>query len=531
MGDGILAEFPSAVDAVRNALDIQWAMRRRNADVPEETRIEFRVGINVGNVMVEGDDIHGDGVNVAARLEGLCEAGEVYVSGTVYDQAAGKAAASFDDLGEQTVKNIAKPVRVYRARAQSDKTTTSADTTKPLPLPDKPSIAVLPFQNMSGDEDQEYFSDGISEDIITALSRVRWFFVTARNSSFSYKGHSPDVRQVAQDLGVRYVLEGSVRKSANRVRITAQLVDGQTGNHIWADRYDRELEDIFAVQDEITQVVVGTIEPEMARAEQERASTKAPENLDAWETYLRGMWHAHLHQKEEFLTAERLFRQAIGLDPNLGPAHSALSEVLGRQAISRFDGPEISLADAIAAGRKAVQLDPSDAAARCALGRAYFFSRDPEKAITELRKSIDLNPSYAHGHLSLGATLVCSGQAEACIPHLEMARRLSPRDYLLGTMMARQAEACVFLKKYDEAVTWGKLAINEDSSWLNNHLGYTSALGHSGRLDEAREACAAMLAIGDEITVASWRRRSPITNESYMEHMAEGLRIAGLTEE
>ncbi|NQU72010.1 MAG: hypothetical protein HQ514_15765, partial [Rhodospirillales bacterium] len=529
-GDGILVEFPSAVGAVRNALAIQSAMAEQNAEFPDFQKLVYRIGINIGDVIIEGDDIHGDGVNMAARLEGLCGPGEVYVSASVFDQVRGKLEASFDDLGEQTVKNISRPVRVYRAQLGSVAAPAHGAMADALVLPDKPSIAILAFENMSGDPEQEYFSDGISEDIITALSRIRWFFVIARNSSFSYKGQSPDVRQVAKDLGVRYVMEGSVRKSANRVRITVQLVDGQTGNHIWADRYDRELEDIFAVQDEITQVVVGTIEPEMARSEQERARIKAPEHLDAWEAYQRGMWHAHPHRNEEFSMAEKLFRQAIELDPDMSPAYSALSELLGRQALSGSDAPEQAISDALAIALKAVQLDPTDAVARCALGRAYFLGRSPEKAIVELQKSIELNPSYAHAYFSLGATLVSSGKAESSISHLELARRLSPRDYLLGSMMGRQAMSYLFMNQYDQALEWGKRAVDEDGSWLHNYLGYVSALGHLGRLDEAREACASMLAINEDVSIAFFLRRSAMTHEPDRDHLLEGLRKAGLPE-
>ena len=531
-GDGLLAEFASVVDAVRCAVAFQEGMGERNSDTPEDRRIAFRIGVNLGDVIVQDDDVYGDGVNVAARLEGLADAGGVVVSGTVHEHVRGKLDIQFDDLGSQEVKNIAEPVRAFRVASGASPASAARRADGALPLPDKPSIVVLPFQNMSGDPDQEYFSDGISEDIITALSRIRWFFVTARNSSFSYKGQSLDVRQVANDLGVRYVLEGSVRKSANRVRVTAQLVDGRTGNHIWADRYDRELADIFALQDEITQVVVGTIEPEMARAEQERASIKPPENLDAWEAYQRGLWHAQLHQDDELPAAERLFRRAIELDPNLSSAYSALSEALGRQALASSDAPEQALSETVSTARKAVRLDASDAAARCALGRAYFFSREPDKAIIELRKAIELNPSYAHAHFSIGATLVLgSGQPAEAIPHLEMARRLSPRDYLYGAMMARQAEACLLMKQYAEAVAWGKQAVSEDRSWLNNYYGYVSALGYLEDLDEAREVIVEMRAINEDVSINIFRRRFQVMKEPDMEYLLAGLRKAGLPEQ
>ena len=528
LGDGLLVEFASVVDAVQCAVEIQKGMVERNTDDPDDRRIEFRIGVNLGDVIVEGDDIHGDGVNVAARLEGISEPGGICISGKVYEEVRDRTDMALEDLGEREVKNINRPVRVWRwSRADAP---ASAISSPKLELPDKPSIAVLPFENMSGDPEQEYFADGITEDIITALSRIRQFFVIARNTTFTYKGQAVDVKAVAKDLGVRYILEGSVRKAGNRVRISAQLIDGSTGNHLWAERYDREIADIFDVQDEITQVLVGTIEPELARAEQERAKIKGPENWDAWDTYQRGMWHAQLHQSEEFPVAERLFREAIDLDPNLSPAYSALSELLGRQAFSVSDAPEQAISDALACARKAVQLDPSDAMAKCALGRAYFHDRDSEKAVTELRKAIDLNQSYAHAHFSLGGTLAYSGQAASSIPHLEIARRLSPRDYLLGAMYARQAEANVFLKQYDQAVTLGKIAVNEDGSWHFNYLGYLSALGHLGRLDEAHKVCAVLIAIKEDVSVAFFQQRAPFMNEPDKEHMLEGLRKAGLPE-
>jgi len=290
MGDGILVEFASVVDAVRAAAETQQAVARRNAELPEEKRIEFRIGINAGDVVIDGDDIHGDGVNVAARLEGLADAGGFCISESVHDQVRDRLDLPFEDMGEQTVKNIDRPIRVWRwlEAARPGSTVTGS---KPLPLPDKPSIAVLPFTNLSGDPEQEYVADGITEDLITALSKIRWFFVIARNSTFTYKGHAIEVRQVSRELGVRYVLEGSIRKSSDRVRISAQLIDATTGRHVWAEHYDREIEDIFELQDEMTQTIVAAVEPELGAFERERALRKPPQSLDAWETYQRGLWH------------------------------------------------------------------------------------------------------------------------------------------------------------------------------------------------------------------------------------------------
>jgi adenylate cyclase len=308
MGDGLLVEFASVVDALRCATEVQQEMTGLNSDIADAERIEYRIGIHQGDVVVEDEDIFGDGVNVAARLEGLSDPGGICISARVQEDAAGKLDLSFEDLGEQALKNIARPIRAYRVRTGSGP---SATVQAALPLPDKPSIAVLPFQNMSGDPEQEYFADGMVEEIITALSKIRWFFVIARNSSFTYKGRAVDMKQVARELGVRYVLEGSVRKGGNRLRITAQLVEAETGNHLWAERYDRDVSDIFAVQDEITERVVAAIEPELYAAENIRSQRKLPESLDAWECVIRALSAIGQGTHEATVDAEALCRRAI----------------------------------------------------------------------------------------------------------------------------------------------------------------------------------------------------------------------------
>ncbi len=317
-GDGILIEFASVVDAVRCAVEVQREITTRNTDVRADQRIEFRVGIHIGDVVVDGDDLLGDGVNVAARLEGIAEPGAICLSRAAYEQVHGKLDLVAEDMGEQRLKNIARPMRAYRVLLDKG-------LHKPgpaLPLPDKPSIAVLAFANMSGDPEQEYFSDGLAEDIITSLSHSRSLFVIARNSSFTYKGRAVDVKQIARELGVRYVLEGSVRRGGNRVRVTAQLIDAETGNHIWAERYDRDFADVFAVQDEITQAVAIAIEPTVAEMERQRAVRKPPENLGAWEAYQRGLWHMSRISSEENETAKHFFRRAIECDPNFAAAYA-----------------------------------------------------------------------------------------------------------------------------------------------------------------------------------------------------------------
>ena len=314
MGDGLLVEFTSVVDAVLCALAWQKGVDDRDKG------LQFRIGVNLGDVIVEGDDIHGDGVNIAARLEGLAEPGGTCLSGDAFRQVRGKVEAQFEDLGERDLKNVAEPVRVYRIAGEQPSTIATSPTTKLPSLPDKPSIAVLPFVNMSEDPEQEIFSDGITEDIITELSRFRSLFVIARNSSFSYKGQSPKVQDVGRELGVKYVVEGSVRKAGNRVRITAQVVDATSGNHLWAERYDREPADIFALQDEITQTIVGAVEPELSAAEREQAVRTPPESLDAWETYQRGLWYLWGLTKDGLAEAQHLLRRAQELDPGFATA-------------------------------------------------------------------------------------------------------------------------------------------------------------------------------------------------------------------
>jgi adenylate cyclase len=332
-GDGMLVEFASVVDAMRCATVWQRSMSERPAAQPRDSHIEWRIGVNLGDIIVDDDDIFGDGVNVAARLEAMAEPGGICVSGAAHDQVRDKLDIEFEDMGEQSLKNIARPVRAYRISPPVDAkaATPRAAPQAPLPLPDKPSIAVLPFQNISGDPEQEYFADGMVEEIITALSRIRWFFVIARNSTFTYKGHAVDVKQVGRELGVRYVLEGSVRKSSNRIRVTAQLVEAATGNHVWAERYDRDLADIFAVQDEITERVVAAIEPELYAAEQVRSQNKPPDRLDAWECVIRALSCIGLGTRDKTTEAEGLCRRAIAIAPDYGRAHSLLAWALLRR--------------------------------------------------------------------------------------------------------------------------------------------------------------------------------------------------------
>jgi adenylate cyclase len=524
-GDGMLAEFASVVDALRCAIEIQRGMLGRNADVPQERRIEFRVGINVGDIIIDGGDIYGDGVNVAARLEGLAESGGICVSGRVQEDARGKLDIAFEDAGEQQLKNIAWPVRVYRVRLSGE----AAQSRPALALPDKPSIAVLPFTNMSGDPEQDYFADGMTEDIITGLSRARWLFVIARNSSVAYKRRSTDIMQVAHELGVRYVLEGSVRKVGERVRISAQLAEGISGRQLWAKRYDRELSDIFAVQDEITETIIGAVEPEIGKVERRRSAGKRPDNLDAWDLYQRGMSHLYEYTKDDLLRARQYFAQAIARDPRLGPAHSGLAETYYYEGVYGFaesilDNREKALAPAL----RAVVLDAEDAGGHCTLGRAYYMRREYDAAFRELETALELNPSLALAHYGLGATLVFAGRAEEGIAHLTAAIRLSPHDPNMGSFLVRLADAAYFLKRYEEAAEWARRALQQPNFQWSRYTVLIAALAQLGRLDEARNCIQQLQVKRPNTSIAFVRETHLFGDTASFAHYLDGLRIAGL---
>jgi adenylate cyclase len=525
-GDGMLVEFASVVDALRCATEIQRSMTERNAEVPTAERIEFRIGINVGDIMSEGGDIFGDGVNVAARLEALADPGGICVSGRVQEDARGKFDIPFEDAGEQRLKNIAWPVRVYKVRLGGETPT----AVPALSLPDKPSIAVLPFTNMSGDPEQEYFADGVTEDLITALSRIRWFFVIARNSCFAYKGQSTDIRDVARKLGVAYVLEGSVRKAGNRVRVTAQLIDGGSGNHVWAQRYDRDLEDIFSVQDEITETLAGAIEPELGKAERERARTRRPDDLRAWDLCQRGLWHTYKRTRQDLADAQHMFRQAIEIDPGLARAYAAAEEAFFFQFVGGYvDTGEAAKADALRFAEKAVQLDGEDAFNRYALGRALTLVRRHDSAVFELRKAIELNPSFAQAHSALAMALATGGHPEEALPHIELAMRLSPQDPYFGQFLVRRAEACLFSGRVEEAVEAAERSLREPNIQWSRWAILAAAQAHLGRLEGARRSIEALRILRPEIDLAFTRDYWPIADAKALEYLLDGLRKAGLS--
>jgi adenylate cyclase len=523
----LLAEFASVVDALRCATEVQTAMTERNAAVPAEIRIEFRVGIHQGDIVVEDGDIFGDGVNIAARLEGLAESGGICVSARVQEDAAGKLDLAFEDIGEQKLKNIARPVRVFRVRPDRVAEAAKYASEPALTPPDKPSIAVLPFANMSSEPEQEFFADGIAEDVITALARYPSLFVIARNSSFTYKGRAVDVKQVGRELGVRYILEGSLRKTGNRIRVTAQLVEADSGKHVWAERYDRDLADIFALQDEITEAVTIAIAPAIADAEQQRAMRKPPGSLDAWAAYQRGLWHLSKSTPDDISFAEKFFQQAIDLDPSFSGAYGGLAGAQDQAAyfFKRDLGEALRSAEALA--RRAVALDGADAEARSLLGHVLWRLGDYEGALAEAERALAIAPNLAFAHQTLGATLIFSGRPKEGVAALERSIRLDPRDPRSAVRLSRMALGLYFSGEYAATVEVAKRAIRTYPEFPNPYRWLAAALGQLGRVDEAKQALKQAIAIVPVSFETNVRRRVPWMRPEDHAHMLEGLRKAG----
>jgi adenylate cyclase len=529
-GDGVLVEFASVVDAVRCAVEVQRDMAERNADVPGAKRIEFRVGINVGDIISDDNDIYGDGVNVAARLEALAEPGGICVSRVVRDQVRDKLDFAFDDTGEQQVKNIARPVRVYRVGPRtSGPPAGEPPAVQPPVLPEKPSIAVLPFQNLSGDVEQEYFADGIVEDIITALSRNRAFFVISRNTTFTYKGPAVDVAKVARELGVRYVLEGSVRRAGNRVRITAQLIDAASGHHLWADRYDRELADVFAVQDEIAQTITGELAPGIIAAEMQQARRKDPGQLDSWDRTMRAHWHIRRFTREDLAEARVLLGEAVELDPGNSIAFSDLSFANHFEAVFGW-GEDLaqSFARSGEAARRAVAIDDGDAYAHTALAIFDFFSGRHDEARRRLRRALDLDPNSAFARGYLGATHAFVGDYEAALSQIDEAIRLSPRDPLLVIWHVCKGWAALTSERYEEAIEFATEAVEANPEFPDIYAVLAAAHGHLANAAAARAALDELLRRMPGLTTADERLNRPFGNAEQRECFLEGLRKAGL---
>ena len=525
-GDGAMAEFGSAVDAVQCSVQIQRELAQRNSGARDDQQMALRIGVSLGDVVVDGDDLYGNGVNVAARMEGLAESGSICVSGNVQEQIVNTLDVTVEDLGEQRVKNIDRPIRCYQVLLEPSEI---AESSAPRLPSDKPSVAVLPLENLSGDPEQEYFSDGITEDLITGLSRIHWLFIVSRNSTFSYKNQSPDSRDVARELGVRYVIEGSVRKAGTRVRLTLQLIDGNSGNQLWSERYDRELEDIFTLQDELSLTLGAAIEPELAKAERRRAVSRKPDNLDAWDCYHRGMHLWQTMQKAEIAEARSLFKRTMALDPNFAPAYAGFAITYFQNV--RLGYSEGDKEEAIKAARRAVALDGEDPQSHLALGLVHLAEREIEAAIDEFEYTIELNPSLSFARVMLGRALIGVGRAENAIPHIEMALRLSPRDPGIGPFYAALGRAHLCLGQHDEAIKWAKMGYrHQNTSWpLPTVL--ASAFGHLGRDKEAQDAVQEMQRRQAGITLDFVREHVIINDPDYMDHIVDGLRKAGLPEE
>jgi len=522
-GDGALIEFGSVVGAVECALALQQLAAERNRGIADERRMEWRIGVHLGDVLVEGDDILGDGVNAAARLEGIAEPGGICISEDAFRQVRGKVDAGFTDIGEQQLKNIVRPLRVYRVRAESPLATPSPPAGEGrvgvLPLPDRPSIAVMPFANMSGDPEQEYFADGMVEEIITALSRICWLFVIARNSTFTYKGQSVDVKQVARELGVRYVLEGSVRKAGGRVRITAQLIYAPTGTHLWADRFDGSLEDVFELQDKVATSVAGVIEPTLQAAETARAAHRPTNDLTAYDLYLRA-YALDLTSAPEAL---RLLDQAIERDPHYGPALALAANFYAQRCIAGWSqDPEADCRKGADLARRALRVGGDDPSTIVnAAGPLAFFGDDIGAMMGLVDRALALNPSFARGWNNSGLLSLFAGQPERAIEHAETALRLSPRARV-GTTVGIIGTAHLVSRRFGEALPKLLLAIQEAPTFPVPYRWLASCYAHMGRLDEARDVVKRLRALTPVVVPSATQFRNP----EHRELLLSGLRLA-----
>jgi len=568
-GDNILAEFASVIDAVGSAVEIQEELRIRNAELPEDRKMEFRIGVNLGDVIHEEERIYGDGVNVAARVESLADPGGICVSGTVFDQIESKLPLGYEFLGEQSVKNISKPVRIYKAlmdpeavgkvigekraeprrglkvalavvtvlllivgglliwRTAFPPVQVASVEKMAFPLPDKPSIAVLPFDNLSEDPKQEYFSDGLTEEIISALSSVPKLFVIARNSTFTYKDKPVKVQQVSEELGVRYVLEGSVRKAGDKIRITAQLVDAINGHHLWAKRYDRSLDDIFAVQDELTKEIIMSMQVKLTEGEQARAFARGTDNLEAYLKCLQAYQHAHRINPESNALAKQLAEEAIALDPEYATAYTELGRAhMADVWVGTTKSPKESIGKAIELMQKAIALDDAYAEAYALLGYLYSMTKQYDKGIAQAEKAVALSPNSADSHMRYGKILTFAGRYEESIPELQKAIRLNPIPpniylYSLGV-------SYVLTGQYEEAITWCEKAVRREPSSLFARLFMAQIYSLSGRDEEARAEAAEVLRISPNFSLEKFAERATYKKQEDIERAIDALRKAGL---
>jgi adenylate cyclase len=521
-GDGILAEFPSVVNAVKCAVAIQSKMAERNATIEPERRMQFRVGINIGDVVYDEARIYGDGINVAARLEGIAEAGGICISSKVYEEINGRIDLPCEDIGEQQLKNIARPVRAYHVRL--DSTVTSA----PAPaLPDKPSIAVLPFLNMSGDQEQEYFVDGMTEDLITDLSKVSGLFVIARNSSFTYKGKAVDVKRIGRELGVRHVLEGSVRKAGNRVRITAQLIDAGSGGHLWAERFDRDLTDIFSMEDEVVEKIVRALAVTLTQGEERRLRRRGTGNVEAYELWLRGRELLTRSTRDSVEQARAMYRRAIEIDmnfpaPHAGLALAAISDYVSDWALD----PAQALDEAERWARRAVELNDQEPVSHMALGNVLLWRRDHEGALSEFRHMIVLDPNFAQGQAATGLALMYAGRAAEALEPIATAMRLDP--HYSPIVLHFLAQANYSLGEYETAAQLLVRRIARTPGTDSSRMLLASCYGHLGRAEDARATWAELLQVNPDFSLTQRARVLPYQDPGDFQRIAEGLAKAGL---
>jgi adenylate cyclase len=534
-GDGVLIEFDSIIESVRCAADMREAVSRLNRALIPERRVTLRMGINLDDIIAEDGDVFGDGVNIAARLEALAEPGSIFVSEIVRDRVAGRVGFDFEDLGLHNLKNIAKPVRIFRLSAEVVERSAplgNADIVPAVRMPsfdDRRAIAVLPFANFSSDPEQEFFADGITEDIIMMLAGWRAFPVIARDSTFTYKGQTADIKKVGEDLGVRYVVEGSVRKSGRRVRITAQLIRADTGHHLMAERYDRDLTDLFELQDEIVTTIAGAVEPEILKFERERIASQPQQSEDAYKFYQRGMWHHYRYNKTDNIEAQCYFRRALAIDPHYPQATAALAIVIRTAAyLGWAENPEQNYEESFELAQRAVALDARYPNARFALGLACMYMHQHDRAMAELRQAIELNPSFAAAYANLGHELTYVGRPEETIPLVEKGIRLSPTDPRLFIWLPALAAAHYQLGHYQQAVEFGR------RSWTlnrNRPVGLRYVVAGLAQLGKIEEAQAALIELNRlDKNLASFERlaRRLFKDGDPVDHILDGLRKAGM---
>ena len=539
-GDGALIEFASAVDALSAAIEFQQAMAEANRDEAAESALVYRIGLHLGDLIVDGDDLYGDGVNVAARLEAAAPAGGIAVSRTIQEAVAGRLRAIFDDLGSLDLKNIERPVQAFSVKWEASDwqqavTAEVAAAHAPqvsLPLPDKPSIAVLPFQNMSGDAEQEYFVDGLVEDIITGLSRFKFLFVIARNSSFAYKGKSPDIRHVGRELGVRYVMEGSVRKAGDRLRITGQLIDASDGAHLWADRFEGALDNVFELQDQVTAGVIAAVVPKVDQVEIQRAKRKPVESLDAYDLYLRGMAKVYEFKKETYEEAHRLFYRAMEVDPDFVSPYAMAVRVYGARKVQGWvTDPQWEEEEVRRLALRISRIGRDDAVALAWAGHALvWICRDDAIGEQLLDEALSLNPNLATAWQQRGSISLFFGQPDVAVEQTKRALRLNPREPASFLSETNIASAYLMLGKYDAAVEWAMLALAHNPNWLAVLRTCAAAHAHAGNIEEARKMVARILQLVPAARLADFRAINPYRRPQDAERIIEGLRLAGLPE-